>query len=823
MTLEAMQSKIKKVVYLMLENRGFDHVLGWLYRNTDTAIMNLALDGSGPPPSVAADDRFRGLSGLGKVKLATLANSLDHPTQSGSHIDIAPIKGASCFYTPIHNPHEDFVHVAEQVYEKRFDAIQRTDTPTMKGFVRDYADHFGRPRTDEEIAAYQEQVGEIMRCFTPGQLPVLNGLARSYAVSDMWFSSVPTQTTANRAYSLCGTSLGMCKNDYHARKLSRTLGAVVPTSMSRYVPNGLADDRVVARTIFHVLSEHWKNDQTKDWLMFWHEIFPFRGLSSDCYTRRTLESLGELPGIADRLVKIERFFELAESGGLPTLSYIEPQWTLGHDYPPTFNGNDYHPPNDLSYSEEFLRRVYQALLRNPAQWRETLLIITFDEHGGTYDHYPPPTGCIAPADGSTPEYGFGFDRLGVRVPTILVSPYIAKNTVFRSGKTIDGKPVEFDHTSILATLLKWQGVPAEKWGLYERVAAAPTFEGVFTLDEPRDDPAISVSKGNTNPVVRYGDLFRLRRGQIERGKLRSTPDFVSTAEMGSGASMPQVTIEGSEVTLRFTGGAGPVRCGAVVQVKSSEPYLRDADTLTSVTDHPAWYQANAGDPEQFWRLQIVDTPFDGTELRYGDCVYLFSQGRHREGARFMRLAHSDGRLGVREGHFDFWIVEPPVKMPPPTTARPLQYSSRFRLKDPTTGNYVAKAELGTIQRNYYPTMGTRENATEFQLVATGREGAIGNGALGCLVALNDPTLAKYTYLGAWSEHNCYYYTPSDKYTQLRWKVVLQSTPPDTPITDGARVHIVNQSYSDQELCAEGRYLTTRIASLVPWIVEIVGE
>ena len=89
-------------------------------------------------------------------------------------------------------------------------------------------------------------------------------------------------------------------------------------------------------------------------------------------------------------------------------------------------------------------------------WNETLLIITFDEHGGTYDHVLPPTGAATPDKASDPgQNGFRFDRFGVRVPTILVSPWIEAGTVFRSNTA-----TPLDHTSILATVRDWLGIPS---------------------------------------------------------------------------------------------------------------------------------------------------------------------------------------------------------------------------------------------------------------------------------------------------------------------------------------------------------------------------
>src|SRR5262249_38578542 len=105
-----------------------------------------------------------------------------------------------------------------------------------------------------------------------------------------------------------------------------------------------------------------------------------------------------------------------------------------------------------------------------------LLIVTFDEHGGTYDHHSPVWGAVNPGDSGSLNSPFNFHLYGVRVPTLLISPYIPMSTVFREPLT---SKYPYDHTSILATLLRWQGINPATAGLYNRVALAPTFEGVL--------------------------------------------------------------------------------------------------------------------------------------------------------------------------------------------------------------------------------------------------------------------------------------------------------------------------------------------------------
>jgi phospholipase C len=147
------------------------------------------------------------------------------------------------------------------------------------------------------------------------------------------------------------------------------------------------------------------------------------------------------------------------------------------DYP-----QDYHPPHDVARGESFLAEVYQAIRNSP--YRDAiLLIVTFDEHGGCYDHVPPAAGAAPPYPGPISRDGtFDFSRFGVRVPAIVISSYIRPGTVFRAS---DGE-APYDHCSILSTLRDWlrlDGNPAHPFLPSPRIKAAPTLNRVLTLSE----------------------------------------------------------------------------------------------------------------------------------------------------------------------------------------------------------------------------------------------------------------------------------------------------------------------------------------------------
>ena len=300
-------------------------------------------------------------------------------------------------------------------------------------------------------------------------MPILNGLAGAYAVSDAWHSSVPTQTNPNRAFSLCGTSLGRVNNTWDAVEQfsTKTIWNALPTGTS--------------------------------WGIYYHDLWN----AGQCYTQYTFPGCNDALA-AGEIEPITTFYSKARAGALPRFTYLEPKWGYGLGkldgsgfycgkiLGKTFGaqGNDYHPPTWMGPGEVFVNQVYQALVANADAWQRTLLFITFDEHGGTYDHVDPGWGAVQPDTDRGPD-GFAFDRYGVRVPSLLISPWIPAGTVFRSPSP----KFKFDHTSMIATVLKWCDVDPTAAGLGNRVAVAPTFDTVLAEQTRPDVPTFTVPDG----------------------------------------------------------------------------------------------------------------------------------------------------------------------------------------------------------------------------------------------------------------------------------------------------------------------------------------
>jgi len=290
--------------------------------------------------------------------------------------------------------------------------------PSMGGFVKNYAS-----QTEEPSERYVP--ANVMHYFTPDQVPIISQLARQFAVSDRWFASAPCQTWPNRFFMHTGTADRYENND----------------------PPHLPDIDTIFNRFELAGNENWK--------IFFHDIAQSKTLT-------------KLWLLRDHFHFYEQFQADAKNGTLPAYSFIEPRYFSDLSLP-----NDQHPPHIVTLGEQLIADVYNRL-RNGPGWTKTLLIVTYDEHGGCYDHVPPPN-AVPPEDPIEGQI-FRFDRYGVRVPAIIVSPFIKPGTVLRSPTS-----VPFDHTSILTTLRKRFSLGAP---LTKRDASAPDLSGVLTLPNP---------------------------------------------------------------------------------------------------------------------------------------------------------------------------------------------------------------------------------------------------------------------------------------------------------------------------------------------------
>ncbi|MFI5015968.1 MAG: alkaline phosphatase family protein [Hyphomicrobiales bacterium] len=375
---------------------------------------------------------------LGKLRpagpgFAGLTGNETNPYQRSDGVVALPVQASSAIdpitaTIPDPDPGEKFVDMNEQLFGA---GLARAATPPpMTGFVANY---MAQPAGDQP-----HDPTAVMHYFKPDQVPVLTALANAFGVCDQWHASAPCQTWPNRFFAHTGTSLGHVNNgDFH-----------IPFS---------------APSIFGRLS-----DRNRSWRVYFHDL-PQSIMLGDVWYRAFLHY---------RL--FGQFLADAQCGALPNYSFIEPRYFADLDLGIP---NDQHPPHNVLAGETLIAAVYNAVRSSPC-WKKSLLVITYDEHGGCYDHMPPPR-AVSP-DGLAPS-GFPFDAYGVRVPAVIISPYMPAGSIVRSapaGTAFDAPPYPFDHTSIIATLNKLFGLGAS---LTNRDRVAPDLLGPLSLVMPTND------------------------------------------------------------------------------------------------------------------------------------------------------------------------------------------------------------------------------------------------------------------------------------------------------------------------------------------------
>jgi phospholipase C len=350
-----------------------------------------------------------------------------------------------------------------------------------QGFVADFVQTYPQASPAERK--------EVMGWYPYGFLPAMHFLAYNFVVCDHWFSSVPGPTWPNRFFAHSGTSLGhvdMPEGVFH--------------------PNLHLYDQ---RTLYDEL-----DDAGVDWRIY-HGDFP-----QSLLLAHQLDKLSHYR-------RFDRWRDDVQAGDLPPYVFIEPSY-FGQDE------NDQHPPQDVRRGDALVADVFNALQSNQAVFEQTLLVVLYDEHGGFYDHVTPP--ATIPPDANTGRYGF--DQLGVRVPAVLVSPWL------QSGFTA----TVFDHTSLLKMASQlWTGVTplgaraaranspldAVHWLSAPRraIPPAPTDQGAMPV---KDLPALTGQKQAmfqysqylesqiTDPAVKTALMLRAHEGMdgaIAQGRL----------------------------------------------------------------------------------------------------------------------------------------------------------------------------------------------------------------------------------------------------------------------------------------------------------------
>jgi phospholipase C len=483
---------IDHVIVLMLENRSFDHMLGYLDH---------------------PDPQFDGLLRGGP--------HTNPGWDGGDPVAASPEAKPVLPYDPDHSHHA----VMEQLALTGSGPDRRA---TNQGFVSSYEREgrglatpiFGGPlgpllnwwsrRSASETPPVQGRGPLAMLCQPAANVPVLSTLALEFCVYTNWFCSVPGETWPNRNFLHAATSDGETE---------------------------IALRFYTDPTIFELLEEHGRS---------WHIYH------DDTPQVWAFPKLWDTPARHANWFGFSEFAAHAAAGTLPAYSFIEPNHrpplhTLGHD--PIIGVPDVsdsqHPGNnsvtdetydaftadvdtDFARGEGLIASVYESLRANPELFERSLLLITYDEHGGIYDHVPPPTGV--PNPGAVPRFGarlmnalyhrtgstFDFGMLGPRVPTVVVSPYVAAHAV---------RTEVHDHTSVPATLRALFAPDAPP--LTARDAWASTFHSALDLTEPRraDLPDLSAYAAAGPGSAAAAKSAQAQEAQAEAAAQHPVPDY----------------------------------------------------------------------------------------------------------------------------------------------------------------------------------------------------------------------------------------------------------------------------------------------------------
>jgi phospholipase C len=461
-TPEERLAQVEHIVVLMMENRSFDHMLGYLTQDGMPEVRGLAGDEfnldevGGRHPVHAFDASATKVQRQGEA----LQKRLD----------------------PCHSP----------------ECVQQQVGTDNDGFVKSYV-------ATREPGFPPELWNVPMGYYTGKDLPTYDHLARSYCVIDAWHAAIPGDTWPNRLYSIAGRE---AKSVWHESALMRALTHLPFLKKMRTLP--LYDLKAFTRHL-----------DPGDWRWYAHDPATLRAIDPDYrkfhdlrhdnfawfdrnqVSARTLHL--EEDGIA--LVAKDSFLDDAVNGQLRKVSWIDPNFIDVSVRDP--NSNDDHPPSDILAGQQFVFDVYDAL-RNSPNWDDTLLVVAYDEHGGFYDHVRPP----AVSDDS------GYDTLGVRVPALVVGPRVKKKLVCHEAPDNEA----WEHTALIRSIfLAFLDDPqAAIDAMGGRVKERKAHLGLVLEDEPGDIP--EEASAPEERLREWRDAAREARGAAGPGRPSVAPD-----------------------------------------------------------------------------------------------------------------------------------------------------------------------------------------------------------------------------------------------------------------------------------------------------------
>ena len=404
------QTAIKHVFVLMLENRSFDHFLGYSDLTGTDALTGL---------QKAAEGLSGQESNIYEFQSFTVSENATDRIDPG--------------------PEHNFNDVLIQLCGPEFDNVNLDGKPYPAVNGTGYAAAYG-------IMNGKDLAGEVMKCFAPNNLKVLNQLAQEFVVCDHWFSSMAGPTEPNRMFVHAATSGTWDDSPSH------------PSQFWNEVFDGL----------------EFKNGTIYDRMR--EADVPFRIYAGDDFPNVALLDSISLYTDVDSFDDFEG--DINDDDFDAAYTFIEPNYDVVLDPSGFSEGNSQHPPGSVAEGEKLIKQVYEIIRKSP-RWGQSLLLIVWDEHGGFYDHVLPPRATPTGERGDM--HGFMFDQLGPRVPAVVISPLIPKNMI--ESRTLE-------HSVIPATLEQLFSMSP----LTVRDAGMIGLQSLATLQTPRTDTPLTLDE-----------------------------------------------------------------------------------------------------------------------------------------------------------------------------------------------------------------------------------------------------------------------------------------------------------------------------------------
>jgi phospholipase C len=499
MTPEERLVQVKHIVVLMMENRSFDHMLGYLSL----------------PATPNRMEEVRGLRAPDR------------------DVNPAPDGGERAIF-PFDTKNADFQREGEAL-EKRLDpshsidSVKRQIGKAMDGFVLDYVET-RRPEDWKDEGGFPPRLwGAPMGYYTGKDVPVYDHLARNYCICDAWHSSIPGDTWPNRSYSIAGRDGdSVWEQSGLFQRLKERLSVLAE----------------VERLPIFDLEAFTQLLDPDDWRWYSHDpsilraVDPayrdFDDLKLDNFSWFKRKRWAPAKILLEDVLEIvaeDSFLDDVANGELRKVSWIDPNF---FDLPVLdTNSNDDHPPSDILAGQQLVFDVYHAL-RNSRNWEDTVLVVTYDEHGGFYDHVRPPDVTDAPPH----------ETLGVRVPALVAGPRVRKHVCHEAP---GGEA--WDHTALIRSILMAFHPDPEQaiQTMGGRVAGRTAHLGMMLEDAPRGDlPAGNPGDGDIDDLEeRLSDW----RDEVREARF---PDHGGPGAAPDAAGRKVVTTEFQQDYIKFS-------------------------------------------------------------------------------------------------------------------------------------------------------------------------------------------------------------------------------------------------------------------------------